>query len=149
MKKTSEKAVSVLTGTAILDEQGYEKLKLMFDSEDEENHLIGQMILLDYDVNKSLYWIWRLSKGYVFNMVNLRTKKGRAFRDATDVYKLSNYDGNQFAVVLEKRGLLTPELFKLLEQDIIDSTSWYTNHFYQVKLEIKDKYKHLTQTTCT
>ena len=60
----------------ILNAEKYETILRMLKSTDVADHTIAQLLLNNCNVNKSIYWIWKLAKnGYSSRMVNLRTKK--------------------------------------------------------------------------
>lgn len=129
----------------ILTEENYLTLKRMINSEDEGDHKIAQLTLNTCDIQYSIYWIWRLAKeGSVNNMVNLRTKASRSFRDKSSIFKIWSMSDIKFAEFLNRENWLTTEIFERLEKEIINAlNSQCRNVFYSVNIIIKDQFKHL------
>ena len=134
----------------VLDEEGYNTLRDMINSSDEGNHKMAQLILNTCDIQKSIYWIWKLSRhGWgVHRMVNLRTKASRAFRNKSNLFSISSKGSLPFIEFLDRQGWLTPEIYKREEETIIDlATRQFDHRFYTVEFTIKDEYKHLPKIT--
>ena len=140
---------SPLPGEApILNEETYNTLKGMLGSGNTEDHKMAQLILNTCDIQKSIYWIWLLGKKYAYNMVNLRTKAGRAFRDKSKLFYISGKSPLAFAEWLDYAGWITPEIYQRLESDIIKRAVLAFSHkFYDVTIKIKDKYTYLANNT--
>lgn len=131
----------------IIDEEKAKSLALMLMSRDTADHKMAQLILNTCDIEKSIYWIWQLSRKASNLMVNLRTKAGRNFKEHSRLFLISTKAGRPFAEFLNNQGWLTPEIYQYLEKDIIErNLSQASNTFYNVSITIKDEYKHLTLT---
>ena len=131
----------------IIDEEKAKSLALMLMSRDTADHKMAQLILNTCDIEKSIYWIWQLSRKAPDLMVNLRTKAGRNFKEHSRLFLISTKAGRPFAEFLRTQGWLTPEIYQYLEKDIIEKNlSQVYNTFYDVELRIKDEYRHLTLT---
>jgi len=130
----------------VLNAEVYETLKGMLRSPDEGNWKMAQMILNACDINKSIYWIWKLTReGYASRMVNLRTKASRTFRDHSRLFYINSKNGLSFAEFCAREKILTPEIYQYLEKDIMSRADLQFKHtFYDTQYKIKDKYKHLT-----
>lgn len=137
------------TGEAtILDEESYNSLVSMLKSNNEEDHKMAQLILNTCDIQKSIYWIWKLANYYAFRMVNLRTKAGRYFRDNANLFGIAGTAGPKFVEHLEHKGWLTPEIYQVIEKDTIERLKRVChNKFYNVSIQIKDEYKHYPANT--
>lgn len=135
----------------ILDEEKYNTLIGMLKSGDEGNHKIAQLILNTCDIEKSIYWIWKITKtaGH-WNMVNLRTKASRAFRDKSHLFNISNKTDLSFAEWLVTQDWMTSEIYQKLEEKILATVNHQVrNTFYKVDIQIKDMYEHLPLTKTT
>jgi len=131
----------------IIDEERYNTILGMIASRDEGNHKIAQLILNTCDINKSIYWIWKLSKRHGGNMVNLRTKASRAFRDKSMLFTIWGKEPVSFLEHCNRHNIITPEIYQRLEDDALSSiVNKVRNTFYDVQITIKDKYKHLPFT---
>ena len=64
-------------------------LALMLMSRDTADHKMAQLILNTCDIEKSIYWIWKLSRQASNIMVNLRTKAGRNFKEHSRLFLIS------------------------------------------------------------
>jgi hypothetical protein len=143
--------VPVIAGTTVLDDQSCTRLLQMLKSTDEGDHKIAQLILNQVNIQHSIYWIWYLSRrGWSVgqNMVNLRTKASRKFRDDSSLFSLSNMNESEFINHLNTKSWLTPEIFqKLMSQvhrDIVFKIKGITcSKFYNYTMELKPEYKHL------
>lgn len=123
-----------------------QSLAKMLSSNDEADWKMAQLILNTCDIEKSIYWIWQLSRKswYATRMVNLRTKASRNFRDHSRLFHISQKSERPFAEFLNTQGWLTPEIYQKLEEEIIERTETQcSNTFYDVVITVKEKYKHL------
>ena len=130
----------------VLNEEISQSLAKMLSSNDEADWKMAQLILNTCDIEKSIYWIWQLSRKswYSNRMVNLRTKASRNFRDHSRLFHISQKSERPFAEFLNTQGWLTPEIYQKLEEEIIERTETQcSNTFYDVVITVKEKYKHL------
>ena len=131
----------------ILNEETYNTLKGMLTGRDEGNHKMAQLILNTCDIQKSIYWIWKLARHGSHNMVNLRTKASRSFRDKSQLFYIAHITSTRFATHLAGKDWLTSEIYQTLEEEIIkEAANKVSNVFYDVELTIKDKYKDFAFT---
>ena len=133
------------TGEAtILDEGSYTALLSMLKSSNEEDWKMAQLVLNTCDIQKSIYWIWKLAQHYASRMVNLRTKASRYFRDNSDLFHIWGISGPKFVEHLERKSWLTPEIYQIIEEETIERVKYQSqNKFYNVTIQVKDEYKHL------
>ncbi len=108
---------------------------------------MAQLILNTCDIQKSIYWIWKLARHGSHNMVNLRTKASRSFRDKSQLFYIAHLTSTRFANHLAGKDWLTSEIYQTLEEEIIkEAANKVSNVFYDVELTIKDKYKDFAFT---
>lgn len=133
------------TGEAtILNEETYNSLLSMLKSNNEEDHKMAQLILNTCDIQKSIYWIWKLAQYYASRMVNLRTKASRYLRDNSDLFHIWGISGPKFVEHLQRKNWLTPEIYQIIEEDTLERLkNQCRNKFYDVTIQVKDEYKHL------
>jgi hypothetical protein len=113
---------------------------------------MAQLILNTCDIQKSIYWLWKMTReGWIINnMVNLRTKASRSFRDLSNLFAIYSMGPLRFAEFCNNKGWLTSEIYMRLEYDIIETLSGkFNNTFYDVDFKIKNKYEHLPLTKTT
>ena len=139
-KKT--RASKVCVGTVITSVE-YESLEKMLASRDEGNHLVARKLLEGCDVQKSIYWIWKLAGDHSYKMLYLRTKASREFDAECDgVYKLGWMDEEELAENLHARGWLTEEIFGYLKKGILDDISERArNSFFNITAEVGESKK--------
>lgn len=136
-KKVPGKLGTVLTQTE------FETVHKMICSHDQGDHRMAQAILNQCDIQKSIYWIWKISKGRAANMVYLRTVASREFEKETQLFKITWMKATQFGFYLHEKGWLTQEIYQFLKPEILEelgSRSSYQN-FYQINIVIKDDYR--------
>lgn len=144
METTIEKG-SAIADPTILNENSYQTLVIMLSSNDDADHKMAQAILNRIKVNESLYFIWKLSKNYSYNMVYLRTKASRKFVVDANLWKLARLDETEFAEYLNELNILSYEIYQKLIYEIKNRIVRYNNNtFYDFHITIKEKYKHLS-----
>ncbi len=150
--KQSKDIASSSEEAIILTEETYNNLRLMFKSEDKADQHVAQELLLKCDTSKSIYFIWLLARERQISnrLVNLRTKKGRDFRDNTRLFHISTKSEIMFMEFLAHEDLLTPEIFQKFEIKCIQSLKGrFQNTFYDVSILIKPRYAHLVENAHT
>jgi len=73
---------SVLNGTnaAIIDEEMFDRLAAMFDSNDKDNHVLAMEIMANSQYDKSIYYIEILFKNYNMQMYDTPSKRHVNFK---------------------------------------------------------------------
>lgn len=130
-------------GGTILDKESYETLLAMFKSKEEANILMAQVMLTQCNVKESIYWIWKLGRNvYAGDMVNLRTKLGRKFRDDSNLFWISGTSARNFISWLKKKDWLTPWIWAQHKEEIRrgQQTSC-NNEFFEITLTLKPEYE--------
>lgn len=127
----------------ILNAEKYETILRMLKSTDVADHTIAQLLLNNCNVNKSIYWIWKLAKsGYSSRMVNLRTKASRKLRDDSRLFHIANKNAYLFVSYLKTQELLTSEIFMFLKDDLLNHVERQcSNSFFVTSFTLKDEYK--------
>jgi hypothetical protein len=136
------KTVPAKVGT-VLTEHEFNTIKMMIQSRDVGDHRVAQALLNQCDVQKSIYWIWRLADINASNMVYLRTKASREFEAEANLFNISHKTNTSFALHLVEKNWLTEEIYQYLKPGILDELATRTreNNFYNLSIEIKDKYR--------
>lgn len=129
----------------VLDQEMYESLDSLLNSSDEENHKLAQFTLNTCDIQKSIYWLWKLAKKHQYRMVNLRTKASRYLQTTAELPSLRSMNETDFAEWLIDKDWMTQEVFQVLESHILNSLKdQCDNQYYDVTVKLKEEYKHLT-----
>ena len=142
---TESVPVEITSAGTVITEHEYKTLLGMLKSTDEQNHKVAQLLLNGCDVEKSIYWIWKLtcegSWTITNRMVYLRTKASREFRDKCNLFVISNQDSESFAKWLLEKDWLTTEIFQYLRESIIkDLKGQCNNQFFDLYTTIKGEY---------
>jgi len=139
------KTVPGKLGTVITEEE-FSTLEKMLRSSDTGDHRMAQAILNQCDVQKSIYWIWRLTKDYnSHKMVYLRTKASREFNKESNLFPISYMKATEFAFHLIDKQWITPEIYQYLKSEILHELKLRTqnSNFYDLHITIKETYKEL------
>lgn len=141
----SPKKVKTVPGKlgTVITEQEFEALDKMLRSNDQGNHRMAQAILNQCNIKESIYWIWKLSKQSGSNMVYLRTKASREFRDQSGLFTISWMKPTAFAMHLHAKKWMTPEIYTRLKPGILDELANRNKaeNLYDIHVTIKDEYK--------
>jgi hypothetical protein len=128
----------------VLTLKEYETLDKMLSSTDKGDHTMAQALLNQCDIQKSIYWIWKLSKkGNSSRMVYLRTKASREFEKTSNLFHISWQKATAFALNLVEKGWLTEEIYQYLKPEIMDELVARNKeaNFYDIHITIKEEYK--------
>lgn len=142
---------SAVADPKVLNKDTATTLTSMLKSKDEGDHKMAQLILNQVDVEKSIYWIWKITRDIHWqtnNMVNLRTKASRKFRDDTNLFAIANKNAGEFSKWLLDKQWMTPEIYSYLRADIVADIQYKVKGFSSCKMfdftiELKEEYKHL------
>jgi hypothetical protein len=141
------------TGSAVADPKVLNKdttttLINMLKSSDKSDHTMAQLILNQLDVEKSIYWIWKISKEswITNNMVNLRTKASRKFRDESDLFVISNQTVANFTAWLVKKEWMTPEIYSYIVEDLVYELRYRmrgmdSTKMFEFEFKLKEEYQ--------
>jgi hypothetical protein len=146
MIETTNQVGSAVADPTILTEETYNTLVKITKSNDPENIKLVQVILTQLNIEKSIWWIYQLAKNtYANNLVNLRTKAGRKFRDDANLFMLAGSSEHSFAYWCNKKGWLTPEIFMKCKKYIIAKlkSNASVDPFYTVHIELSEEFKRL------
>lgn len=147
MIEQETKDTSGNSDVSILNEESYLRLDGMLSTYDPADALVAQEILYQVKIKESIYWIWLLARKYSHKMCNNRTKRGRAFRDESNLYYLANLSSFELGNWLRKKEWLTPDIFMMIKTEYQERVAHKSNdELYKVTIELKDEYKHLDPT---
>jgi hypothetical protein len=129
----------------VLDKEMYEGLHSLLNSNDQEDHRMAQLTLNGCDIQKSIFWLWRLAKKHSARMVNLRTKASRFLQTTADLPSIRGMNETDFGEWLIDKDWMTQEIFQVLEPYILqDLKDQCDNQYYDVTVRLKEEYQHLT-----
>lgn len=141
---TPLKAPQVEPEVTILTVDTAKTIANMLMSNDPADHLMAQLILVQVDVQKSIYWLWQLAQKKAHIMVNRRTKAGRALVAACALDYIAFKSATSFGAWLIEKDWMTPEIFLKLKTDLVKAeANRSTSLFFKHTIELKDEHKKL------
>ena len=113
---------------SIIDEAMYQQLITMFDSTDDDNHVLAMEIMANCKYNASLVYLLLLFKKASSRIYNCHTKNHVNFKSLISWISdniLYRYSMDDICTILHEKGQFTPDKLNILldhsKQDIIDS----------------------------
>ena len=103
-----------------IDSIVYKQLCEMFDSSDQDNHILAMEIMANSDYTSSLLYLELLFMNYGFKMDQCATKKHVNFKSLTSFLQRSHFNINEDVVIntLAKHGQVTKEKLDILFTDM-------------------------------
>ncbi len=140
---------SAVADPKVLNEDTATTLINMLKSKDKSDHTMAQLILNQLDVQKSIYWIWKITKEVSWmtsNMVNLRTKASRKFRDDCSLFVITNQTTANFTAWLIKKDWMTPEIYSYIVADLVDELRYRLRgidctKMFEFEFKLKEEYE--------
>jgi len=131
----TEAAVSNLL---IMDQALYERINGMFNSSDREHWPIAEDILMTVDVDKSIYWMWKIMRNHWWRF----NRRRKAVREKLTQHRILSVivsrNEHNFADYLVREGRLTEEIWNHLYPDIIKYMEQkIKNPWFDVELKMK------------
>ncbi len=126
-----------------IDESSFTSIMEMLESSDESNHKVASEILSNCDIDKSLFWIWKVARKCSWKVTGLsRFKNIRLFIEMSDFSTLACMNDEGFIEYLYNKGLLTPEYFTALAPEAaLRYKGMLASPVFSIILEPSDKYK--------
>lgn len=104
----------------VIDNAVYESLNNMLGSSDSTNHTTAIEIISNCDIDKSLYYLWKLIKDHMSVMENFRKNKNfRLFKEKANYSMLSHKTEKSILAYLDMKNVLTPEIYQTLIVEVI------------------------------
>ena len=120
-----------------IDNETYLRLCDMLNSPDTGNHTLAQSIMVNCNVKKSIYYLWKIMK-YHFYRFNLREKSVRSMLTAMNYDQIRIFNVISFSSYLIQRNMMTEDIFKSMEPDLMDAlTKASANQVFNVTFERK------------
>lgn len=140
-KETTQDTVAVeaaVSNLRIMDQELYERINGMLSSSDKEHYPIAEDILMTIDVDKSIYWMWKIMRPHWWRF----NRRRKAVREKITQHPiLSHIVGRQiypFAEWLVREGRMTEEIWGCLGKDVENTVKTRSNNqFYDVELKMK------------
>lgn len=128
--------------TMIIENEVYTSILEMLRSEDKNNHEVAIELIANCDINKSIFYLWKLSHGWSHKINNSRMKNIRLFVERSEWNELSGMNAEEFIEYMYKHDYLTKEFYKeLLKVVAKDYANKLETPVFKMVLSPSDKYK--------
>ena len=140
-EETTQDTVAVeaaVSNLRIMDQELYERLDGMFNSLDKEHWPIAEDILMTVDVDKSIYWMWKLMRRHWWRLNRRRKSVREKLTQNRTLQIIVSKTDHWFADWLVKEKRMTEELWNYLYPEIIKHMEYKTqNPWFDVELKMK------------
>ena len=131
----TEAAVSNLR---IMDEELYNRLNGMFNSSDKEHWPIAEDILMTIDIDKSIYWIWKIVRNHWWRFNRRRKAVRENLTQQRTLCIIVSKTDHWFADWLVKEKRMTEEIWNRLQPAVMKHMeSKIVNPWFDVELKMK------------
>jgi len=127
--------------STIIDEEVFQQLKNMFESSDNDNHVLAMEIMANAHYEKSVLYLQMLLSDYYYQISNSHTKNHVNFKSMLSYFdwaprNLGTRSAEQIIKIIDEKGLLTVDMIKRLFAEY--TTSIYGNINYSNIFEVKE-----------
>jgi hypothetical protein len=127
--------------STIIDEEVYQQLKNMFESSDNDNHVLAMEIMANSHYEKSVLYLQMLLSNYSYQISNSHTKSHVNFKSMLSYFdwaprNLGTRSAEQIIKIIDEKGLLTVDMIKRLFAEY--TYSIYGNINYSDIFEVKE-----------
>lgn len=134
--------------STIIDEEVYQQLKNMFESSDDDNHVLAMEIMANSNYDKSILYLQMLLSNYNGRMGNSHTRNHVNFKSMLSYFNWAPRDlgyrnSEQIISAIDNKNLLTIDMIKRLYQEYSDDiirNIHYDNVFDIKEVTIKQEY---------
>jgi len=137
-----------MSPSTIIDQEVYESIVSMFQSTDRTNHEIGIEIMANCDIKKSIFYLWRLNKGWSYKINNSRMKNIRLFVERSAWKDLYGMDAEDFIEYMYTNDYLTKEFYQELIKTVAENyKDKLESPVFKITLAPSEKYKEYSDET--
>jgi hypothetical protein len=127
--------------STVIDEEVFQQLKNMFESSDNDNHVLAMEIMANSHYEKSVLYLQMLLSNYSYQISNSHTKNHVNFKSMLSYFNwgprnLGTRSAEQIIKIIDEKGLLTVDMIKRLFVEYTHSI--YGNINYDNVFEIKE-----------
>ena len=134
--------------STIIDEQVYQQLKTMFESSDDDNHILAMEIMANSHYEKSILYLQMLLSDYQYQINNSHTKNHVNFKSMLSYFNwgprdISSRNADDIIKKIDEKKLITLDMIKILYTEYQDSIhrSIYNDDVFEIKeITIKQEY---------
>jgi len=140
-EETTQDTVAVeaaVSNLRIMDQELYERLDGMLSSSDTEHWPIAEDILMTVDVDKSIYWMWKLMRRHWWRLNRRRKSVREKLTQNRTLQIIVSKTDHWFADWLVKEKRMTEELWNYLYPEIMKHMQHKVqNPWFDVELKMK------------
>lgn len=127
--------------STVIDEEVYQQLKNMFESSDDDNHVLAMEIMANSHYEKSVLYLQMLLSDYQYQINNSNTKNHVNFKSMLSYFNwaprdISSRSADDIIKKIDKKKLITIDMIKRLYAEYQDSI--HRNIHYDDVFEIKE-----------
>lgn len=134
--------------STIIDEEVFQQLKNMFESSDNDNHVLAMEIMANAHYEKSVLYLQMLLSNYSYQISNSHTKNHVNFKSMLSYFNwvprdIGNRSAERIVSIIDEKGLLTVDMIKRLYKEYTYSIHGGINHddVFEIKeVTIKQEY---------
>jgi len=134
--------------STIIDEEVFQQLKNMFESSDNDNHVLAMEIMANSHYEKSVLYLQMLLSNYSHEISNSHTRNHVNFKSMLSYFNwlprdIGNRNAETIVKIIDDKGLLTVDMIKRLYKEYTYSIHGGINydHVFEVKeVTIKQEY---------
>lgn len=127
--------------STIIDYDVYKQLQTMFESSDDDNHVLAMEIMANSHYEKSVLYLLMLISDYNHKISNTHTRNHVNFKSMLAYFNwiprnISGLRAYNIIKIIDEKGLLTLDMIKILYKEYTDSI--HSNIAYDDVFEIKE-----------
>ena len=127
--------------STVIDYAVYQQLKSMFESSDDDNHVLAMEIMANSHYEKSVLYLLMLISDYNHKISNTHTRNHVNFKSMLAYFNwiprnISGLRAYNIIKIIDEKGLLTLDMIKILYKEYTDSI--HSNIAYDDVFEIKE-----------
>ena len=139
-----------------IDEEVFQQLKNMFDSSDNDNHVLAMEIMANSKYEDSVLYLLMLISENAYKINNSNTRNHVNFKSMLTYFgwqprDVSHQNTDDIVQIIDKKGLLTVDMIKRLYQEYSEDivrNIYYDDVFEVKEVTIKQEYLEKLNLTC-
>ena len=127
--------------STVIDYEVYQQLKTMFESSDDDNHVLAMEIMANSHYENSILYLLMLISEFHYTISNTHTKNHVNFKSMLAYFNwvprnISSQDADDIIKIIDEKGLLTLDMIKILYKEY--TSDIHRNIAYDDVFEIKE-----------
>lgn len=141
--------------STVIDYEVYQQLKSMFESSDDDNHVLAMEIMANSHYENSILYLLMLIGQFSNTISNTHTRNHINFKSMLAYFnwvpkQVCNQDSDDIVKIIDGKGLLTLDMIKILYKEYTDDIhrSIYYDQVFEIK-EVTIKQDYLDKLNLT